>query len=761
MPGVSRKQLYKDIEGQKVSWVHRHLRADVPVITCMSADKWTYATPGALLIDDRAEARGPWERAGGVFVHHTTAARSVYEVNRLFGRLPKVDYAAADGGAAELPLFSRTQPAAVIAAAPVEPSADDASLVAAIDKLAASAVVSVVLKWDVAPGSPPLSWLFLASADDIVALHMPSASGDVSAALHALLANAGVTKVVAGALVGNGSPLKRLAAAVVRNVVDVQEVVADTIAHASSAPLTLGTVCRWTLGCELLAADAPAGAFLPALLPSELFQSCADEASATLAVFHALPVGVCAGTVLSFPEFVPACPAPALNESVSEEDDAGHADGDASAVSTSTSATPTPGAASAAGPAVDATIAYCCFALSAPSQRALRAAFPPKLPHRDGCYDHVTVTHGFMPEGWEVGVPTKLAVIGTFKDAHVQAVRVQVVGGSFPAVPAAGNFHVTLSFASGSSAKVAHAIKDAAWQAVTGPALVLDAVTCVVVAVSEDPLASLPHAVSAKVKDFIATAAGGSTLEFRPLELTGNDRAVIHEYAVGLGLASGSEGSGSRRHLVLTKPRSWAAPQLLTSVKHVKVLDAAVLLRMQPRSAADAATAASMYDGITLASGAIQWSTPARAPPIASRMLYVLRGLPGSGKSQVSASLGGVTINADAFSGERELAHAQCRADARAAIAADAPVIVIDNTNMQLSEYAPYVAMAVPHGYTVCVIEFACPSIGQAFALSKRSVHDVPHDTVMNMFYRWEADPSALIVKPFCGDKGSSDTAVV
>ena len=68
-------------EAQKRAWVAARLGPHVPVICCMARDKHTYARAGDVLVDDRAEtARAAWEAAGGVFVHHTSAARSIAEL---------------------------------------------------------------------------------------------------------------------------------------------------------------------------------------------------------------------------------------------------------------------------------------------------------------------------------------------------------------------------------------------------------------------------------------------------------------------------------------------------------------------------------------------------------------------------------------------------------------------------------------------------------------------------------------------------------
>ncbi|MCC7364711.1 MAG: hypothetical protein IT303_10090 [Dehalococcoidia bacterium] len=62
---------------QKRTWVARHFGVEVPVITCMARDKWSFATPGAVLVDDTTKFAHLWEQTGGVFVQHTSARETI------------------------------------------------------------------------------------------------------------------------------------------------------------------------------------------------------------------------------------------------------------------------------------------------------------------------------------------------------------------------------------------------------------------------------------------------------------------------------------------------------------------------------------------------------------------------------------------------------------------------------------------------------------------------------------------------------------
>ncbi|HEX2561358.1 5' nucleotidase, NT5C type [Phenylobacterium sp.] len=69
-------------EPQKRRWAERHFPG-VPVITTSAALKREHCHPGDVLVDDKDKYRSLWEQAGGVFVHHSSARRSIEALNGL------------------------------------------------------------------------------------------------------------------------------------------------------------------------------------------------------------------------------------------------------------------------------------------------------------------------------------------------------------------------------------------------------------------------------------------------------------------------------------------------------------------------------------------------------------------------------------------------------------------------------------------------------------------------------------------------------
>lgn len=66
-------------EPQKRRWAERHFPG-VEVITTSAALKREHCRPGDALVDDREKYQHLWEQAGGVFIHHRSAASSIQQL---------------------------------------------------------------------------------------------------------------------------------------------------------------------------------------------------------------------------------------------------------------------------------------------------------------------------------------------------------------------------------------------------------------------------------------------------------------------------------------------------------------------------------------------------------------------------------------------------------------------------------------------------------------------------------------------------------
>jgi hypothetical protein len=169
-----------------------------------------------------------------------------------------------------------------------------------------------------------------------------------------------------------------------------------------------------------------------------------------------------------------------------------------------------------------------------------------------------------------------------------------------------------------------------------------------------------------------------------------------------------------------------------------------------------------------------------RSPDHPFRCLYVMRGIPGCGKTHRAKRLAlevscygreSVICSADHFFGEGEeykknwsrdrvyLGHRDCEAKAKEAAQRGVASLIIDNTNVTLQNFKFYLDLAVDSGYSVVfayptslwwedtVLPFLRNKKGDAAdqargeeiaqTLADKNIHGVPAATLVDMMMRW------------------------
>ncbi|XP_005108340.1 2',3'-cyclic-nucleotide 3'-phosphodiesterase [Aplysia californica] len=147
-----------------------------------------------------------------------------------------------------------------------------------------------------------------------------------------------------------------------------------------------------------------------------------------------------------------------------------------------------------------------------------------------------------------------------------------------------------------------------------------------------------------------------------------------------------------------------------------------------------------------------------------SRVMFVLRGVSGSGKSTVVCTIKNlyatraVVCSADNFflteDGEYEFdekllssAHSTCQQKVKEACHKGTPVVIVDNTNVKKWEMKFYLSLANRCGYVVILVEPKTPWKKNARELHKRNKHGVPlevlqrkvnsFDDIIPSYYGW------------------------
>ncbi len=123
------------------------------------------------------------------------------------------------------------------------------------------------------------------------------------------------------------------------------------------------------------------------------------------------------------------------------------------------------------------------------------------------------------------------------------------------------------------------------------------------------------------------------------------------------------------------------------------------------------------------------------------KILYIVRGIPGSGKSTFAKQLTSNVFEADHFFYDNDgnynfdpskikEAHLECQTDVRCAMESSIPKIAVSNTSTQEWELQPYYELAEKYGYLVfsVVVENRHGGVNE---------HGVPEDKLEQMRNRF------------------------
>lgn len=138
------------------------------------------------------------------------------------------------------------------------------------------------------------------------------------------------------------------------------------------------------------------------------------------------------------------------------------------------------------------------------------------------------------------------------------------------------------------------------------------------------------------------------------------------------------------------------------------------------------------------------------------KITYIMRGVPGSGKSTIALSLAygkeeiydscGKVVSADDFfmrNGKYEYspkdigtAHSYCKANFLIAAKEGVTPIVVDNTNIKRADFEWYERTAAAEGYEVIIVEVKTRLTPEQ--LAERNTHGVPALKIASMMQNFE-----------------------
>ncbi|XP_049872220.1 uncharacterized protein LOC126371076 isoform X2 [Pectinophora gossypiella] len=156
-----------------------------------------------------------------------------------------------------------------------------------------------------------------------------------------------------------------------------------------------------------------------------------------------------------------------------------------------------------------------------------------------------------------------------------------------------------------------------------------------------------------------------------------------------------------------------------------------------------------------------------------SRILILMRGIPGSGKTYLARQIIEITIGATYADFKTHIlstddffmvrgkylydksriseAHEWNQRRSRAAMRQGLSPIIIDNTNVEIWEMEPYVKEGVRNGYYIEVVEPNTPWAKKANQLLKRNTHNVPPATICRMLDNYQDGITGEFLKKYYG----------
>ena len=713
------------IRKDKIRWCNQKLGADIDVITCNSNEKHRYANYGDILIDDRLENMKSWKALGGVFIHHISAERTIYELKRHCGLLSKVD--------ANFPL-SQTEVDTYQVVQPIE------TILTYLPSIT-EGVVGVDIEWDSHDLTNSISTVQIATSEKVYVIDMLNCTEVVKEELSVLLTDPNVIKLFFDA---SNQDIMRLQSDLI-NVIDFREWGVDTLTPIWQGDFpSLNILCRIMLD-QQLQKELRMSSWDTRPLSMAQLEYAAGDAASLLDLYD---------VILSEERFTNPTRQNIYLKTTSKKSlslDKNEYD-----------------------PSIPTKVIYAGVFLTNKSRQLLLNTIKPG--HSKTSAEHLTLL--YEPgesdlRGFPISQTCVIRVDGTYSNSDLQCVRAWI--GDNP-------YHITISTASGVPPSECNDVLSESYEDLQD-GIDLTGTYGLLVTYDDDPLVIFTEKTRNRVRDFTEKAQIGESLRFKPNELSSGERLVLHEYADQNGLKSESSGKKGRRKLTLTKIRNGEKIRSnLPIYEHANDEKA----KEKKVSSTFRITDLNVFESInfvqdgrairthgSIGGDRIRWNGLAddRVKLLddidnsITPMMVVLRGLPGSGKSSLARILAGNSDNITVCSADQYFetkngyefskddlgkAHEFCYDRCREALESNRSAIV-DNTNSRLSEYQKYLDLADEFDVEYQIIEVVCRDREQGRIFSERTTHMVPHRVIIQMMSRWETDDRAILVSAYDG----------
>jgi hypothetical protein len=701
---------------EKLSWCKKNLNADMEnIITCKSTDKYKYSNLGHVLIDDNYSNGIKWVHYGGIFIHHITPERTIYELERLFNIKDKIKVNISQ--TLDMDYYTSNIPVYFI-----DSEFNDSIELFSLAKL--NSVVSIDSEWDPTSTSS-VSIIQLCVNNQVYIIDWINTNNRVVEQVEQILKDNSIIKICFGL---DKNELKRLNTSIY-NVVDIQEVISDNFDFQISNLPSLALTCSGLLGKKLnKSKELQAGKWATRpLSPEQLYYAKCD----VIILFELLDkINSMSKNKFQIPKNLIVCSSN-KNNNIKGEDDKDLKK--------------------------PVKILQSGVFLSEQSTKTLLEFI--KGIHKYKHASHITLK--YKPHEWElkglpVGELVSIKVNAHYKDEFIQGVRCECMGKTY---------YITISSVELANVYNEKIFMDVVDWDILDPGLQLFGQVGVQVVESQDLLASLPEKIKKSINEFQQNALREQKLKFKANELSAKERSIVHEYAKQMGIGSESTGREGSKKLVLTM--GWKKnqePDSNFSSPIIKIVDK-YYFSMLNIIGDDFNTG---LGGKVMDNGYINSNLDIYN--LGNDVIYILRGLPGSGKSIISkyflenfdscSSCSSCSVcSADEYfckdgiylwdKTKINLAHEFCYEQVVQSVKNKTNFIIVDNTSSRLNEFSKYIELAKTFNYKTIILEIYCKNKEQAITFCKRGAHTIPIQDILKMYDRWETSDDTILLEPY------------
>lgn len=687
----------KKVHNEKRIWCQKHLGENVNVITTQSVDKYKYSSYGHVLIDDRYSHKKLWETYGGTFIYHTSLERTLYELNRLFNKIDKIQL--------DMNITSTLEPYVL---------SQTIHFITDFWPNITENIVGIDAEWN-SKSTSGVSIIQLATYDSIYIIDILTGSDLIKERMENLLGDSSVLKIGFGM---DMSDIDRIGCDI-NNLIDLQETMIDCVVtqYKKDSPSLSSTVAN-VLGKNMhKSTEFQLSNWDMRPLSQEQLEYAGMDSIVLLDIYKKL------SDKISIPAKSIVCDNKSKSKFIPNDE---------------------------FDPLQSVEIIYSGIFLSPQSRQDLLNKFP--YIHQNKHSTHCTLIYKpteYETRGLPVGDTVELLVTGKYYNDKVQAVR---------CVYNDKTLHVTISTQNLVSPNESNNIKEDDWVGVNTPFKLFGTVGLVVSEV-EDTLVLLPERIRTKILNFQENAEVSQSLKFKPGELSTVERAHIHEYVTKHNIESKSSGKENSRKLILTMKRKkkYEEDECVTKIDKIRRITDHYQFSMLNIISNNSI----LPTIGKLEQNCIQWSQNVIMDERTIYVLRGLPGSGKSTLAKTFAQITNSSVvicSADSYFEVNKLkfntkflddAHMFCFTQAVNAVKSNVTHIVIDNTNTMHREFRKYIKLGEDNSYNIKVLEISCQDKTMAKLFASRNAHKVPVSVVLKMLSRWETYDNALLIEPY------------